>query len=718
MRPQEQKDHNGTEQCGKFERHADIGSSGYAKENVVLLPKVIASPDWRSITAMSLFAAVILTVWTVPSQGATENQGAVSVTVDLLDDWGSGACGEGSVRNNGSASTQWEVSVDLPGSVTSYWNSEISHLSNSDTAANDTSHSWRVTGVAWNQTLAPGASTTFGFCIDRAEASQITSTEDSDMPMAAPHPHPVVESQFIDLATFGLSNGSDHTGHDGLVGGRTAITTEALLAYNHLRAFAGLAPATISDVGAWAFANGLTNNTQAWGNDQMGVGLWYAMQGAKVGWMADDWFDSQVIANIERTARLGSAEDVMAMVAAYGHEGYAQYLNDNGLAQTFINTLKMEPHYAGWMHDRAHGMLSIENVAIAHDVNHLTVLSHDQMQPFMNDTWDWPQWPALEVSSARVLEYFQSMVVLGDPLGFHLEDLAAPTTQDNPVVTPPAPGDSVVTLPAQPDVPHSDGSDMPMTEPHPHPVGNSEFIDLATFGLTYGSNHTDHTGLVGGRTAITTEALLAYNNLRAFTGLAPVSLDAVGAWAFANNLTNNTQAWGTDQMGVGLWYAMQGAKVGWMADDRFDPQAIANIERTARLGSAEDVMGMVVAYGHEGFAEYLTENGYAQAFISTLKMEPHYAGWMHDRAHGWLSIEGVAIAHDVNHLTVLSHDQMQPFMNDTWDWPQWPALEVSQARVLEYFQSMVVLGDPLGNHLDDISGPPFESTAVPLPPGC
>jgi len=439
MRPKEQKNHKGTKRVGKFERSADLDSGGYPKENLVLLPEVIAAPDWRSITAMSLLAALILMVWPVPSQGATENQGTLSVAVDLFDDWGSGACGEGIVTNNGSANTQWEVNVDLPGSVTSYWSSEISHLDNPDLEGSDMSHSWRVTGVEWNQTLAPGASTTFGFCIDRAEASQITYTDDSDMPMAGPHPHPVGESEFIDLATFGLSNGSDHTGHDGLVGGRTAITTEALLAYNHLRAFAGLAPATINDVGAWAFANSLTNNTQAWGNDQMGVGLWYAMQGAKVGWMADDSFDPQVIADIERTARLGSAEDVMAMVAAYGHEGFAQYLIDNGLGQTFINTLQMEPHYAGWMHDRAHGMLSIENVAIAHDVNHLTVLSHDQMQPFMNDTWDWPQWPALEVSQTRVLEYFQSMVVLGDPLGFHLNDLTAPSGQENPAITPPLP---------------------------------------------------------------------------------------------------------------------------------------------------------------------------------------------------------------------------------------------------------------------------------------
>jgi len=47
------------------------------------------------------------------------------------------------------------------------------------------------------------------------------------------------------------------------------------------------------------------------------------------------------------------------------------------------------------------------------------------MQPFMNDTWDWPQWPALEVSHAGVLEYFQSMVSLGNPVGQNLSGLDA-----------------------------------------------------------------------------------------------------------------------------------------------------------------------------------------------------------------------------------------------------------------------------------------------------
>ena len=126
---------------------------------------------------------------------------------------------------------------------------------------------------------------------------------------------------YLDLATLGMSGGSDHTGHSGLVGGRTSITSEAVHAYNALRDFVGLDPSTMDEIGGWAFANGLTNNSQAWGNDQMGVGMWYAMQGAKVGWMADNTFDPQIVADIERTARLGNPKDVMAMVYQYGHKG-------------------------------------------------------------------------------------------------------------------------------------------------------------------------------------------------------------------------------------------------------------------------------------------------------------------------------------------------------------------------------------------------------------
>jgi hypothetical protein len=229
--------------------------------------------------------------------------------------------------------------------------------------------------------------------------------------------------EFIDITCWGDFHDSNHnSGHEQMVGGRTIITTEAMLAYNDLRAFIGLPPLDVEDIGYWAFAEGLTNNTQWWGDDLKGVGLYYGMQGAKVGWITDEAYDPQILADIQRTARtvcnpVEMEAVVMDMVREFGIEGYAEHLEANGMVETFINTLKMEPHYGGWMHGRCHGFRSIEDVAINHDVNHLTVLSWDQMQPFMNDTFDWPQWPALNVSDSGVIEYFQSMVVLGDPVG-------------------------------------------------------------------------------------------------------------------------------------------------------------------------------------------------------------------------------------------------------------------------------------------------------------
>tara|TARA_B100000674_G_scaffold283268_1_gene234421 strand:+ start:1195 stop:3768 length:2574 start_codon:yes stop_codon:yes gene_type:complete len=223
---------------------------------------------------------------------------------------------------------------------------------------------------------------------------------------------------------------------------------------------------------------------------------------------------------------------------------------------------------------------------------------------------------------------------------------------------------------------------------------NSSYKAITHFGSLGGSSHTTHDDLMGGRTPITTEALSAYNNLRGFLGLSEVEIEEVGRWAFTSGLTNNTTASGKDLSGVGLWYAMQGAKVGWIAGASFKPQLLADLQRTARLGDPDDVLQLARKVERSGFIEHLTNTGGIEAFINTLKMEPHFGGWMHSRAHGWLPIEGGAIAHDVNHLTVLSHDQSQPFMNDTFDWPQWPALDVPHGVVIDYFQSMVRLSDP------------------------
>ena len=287
--------------------------------------------------------------------------------------------------------------------------SDLSYLLihwNSDDAAADLDVSGVVNGADLALML-----TRWGSCADHADGSH---GDGGHMPCMG---------EFIELTCWGDFHGSNHNSHDDeMVGGRTPVTTEAMIAYNDLRAFLDLPPLTFEDVGRWAFDESLTNNSQAWGNDLKGVGLYYAMQGAKVGWITDEAYFPQILADIQRYARticnpIEMRGVVMDMVREYGHDGYAAYLEDNDLVDTFINTLKMEPHYGGWMHGRCHGFRSIEGVAINHDVNHLTVLSWDQMRPFMNDTFDWPQWDALNVSDSGVIEYFQSMVVLGDPVG-------------------------------------------------------------------------------------------------------------------------------------------------------------------------------------------------------------------------------------------------------------------------------------------------------------
>ena len=259
-----------------------------------------------------------------------------------------------------------------------------------------------------------------------------------------------------------------------------------------------------------------------------------------------------------------------------------------------------------------------------------------------------------------------------------------------------------------------DGGDLTMLlgvwgpcghDDHDHGHDHGDYMDITMWGDFHDSNHNSHHDqMVDGRTVITTEAAVAYNDLRDFLGLPPLEISEVGRWAFDEALTNNSQAWGNDLLGVGLWYMMQGAKVGWITDDAYDPQILADIQRTARtvcnpVEMRSMVMDMVRAHGMPGFADHLDANGRVDTFINTLKMEPHYGGWMHGRCHGFRSIEGVAINHDINHLTVLNWAQTAPFYNDTFDWPQWPALEVSDSGVIEYFQSILVLGDPVGDNL-------------------
>ena len=287
---------------------------------------------------------------------------------------------------------------------------------------------YTLSGTGWAETIPAGGSVTVGFnatqgspigqtgTLSAALLGSASSLASTTTVMPAPEPNLSPESSsFTAITAWGSFESSSHTGHEGLMGGRTAITTEALEAYNTLRTFQDLPAVDLEDIGRWAFSNGLTNNAEPADNDLLGVGLWYAMQGAKVGWIEDSQFSAELVAELERTARLGTAEQVINLVEAHGQDGFGAFLTSTGGREAFINTLKMEPHYGGWMHARTQGDLALGHGATAHDVNHLTVLSHDQSEAFMNDTFDHPQWPALEVPAGDVLDYFQSMVSLSAP---------------------------------------------------------------------------------------------------------------------------------------------------------------------------------------------------------------------------------------------------------------------------------------------------------------
>jgi hypothetical protein len=372
------------------------------------------------------------------------------VDVDIRDNWGTGLVADVNLTSD-QAVNGWKIEIEYDGEIVRIWNASI---------VSQEGNRYTLENVSYNGSVPAGTPIGFGFVgagtstvITPIKVNGVLLRDDEpdnshdhgdhhghgdhgdhhgdgdhqDHGDQGSHEMPAPAPRYTDITAFGIHPGvSKHVHIEALEGGRTPITTEAQVAYNGLRAFIGLDPVELETIGEWAFANKLTNNPVPYGQDLKGVGLYYAMQGSKAGWIDDDAYDPQILADIQRTARLGELDEVMAMVEAHGHEGFADYLAREGLEEAFANTLKMEPHYGGWKHGRAHGTLEFdnaeghrapENSATAHDVNHLTVVNHAQTQPFYNDTFDWPQWPGRMVPAEVVINYFQSMVTLGEPKG-------------------------------------------------------------------------------------------------------------------------------------------------------------------------------------------------------------------------------------------------------------------------------------------------------------
>ena len=661
--------------------------------------------------------------------------GELSASLSVVSDWGSGFTGDVTVRNDSSSALEgWNVSFDFAGEISSLWNGEIVSRSGS---------TYTVRGVSWNEGIAAGGSVSFGFSgTPGGEAAVLENIivsgvnngpvpieptpapEPLPAPTPEPAPEPAPEPDDGSAQVFAVNPaGADITGFDPAV---DRLDFGEISVHNLIVGKTEAGEVAIINPWAWTpeyqvltgigFEDLTLENYGVVGNEHLrqdlgGVISWELGVGPReagtVYVRSHEYGVQERVENFdpavnklsflyfgtrERLSVADTAEGVLISVEPTG-----QSVLLAGVAKADLVPANIEFHHDQIVEDQL-------EVPFGYTVEQVTMVSRSALLT--------PLAP-----EGAITDGHQTSPGSVNPHDGHDHDHGdMPMTGDpvvtDPVVTDPVVNDPVVTdpEPTDPVMPPMDGHDMTP------PASTGEYIDITTWGMFHDSNDNSHSDeLVGGRTAITTEAMVAYNNLRAFIGLSALTVEDVGAWAFAEQLTNNAEAYGDDLKGVGLYYAMQGAKVGWIAQEVYDPQILADIQRTARLGEQADVMAMVRQYGIDGYADFLEENGFVDAFVNTLKMEPHYGGWMHGRTHGYRSIEGVAINHDVNHLTVLSWDQTQPFMNDTFDWPQWPALDVSDSGVIEYYQSMVVLGDPVGLNMEFVAGP-AESPVSPTDP--
>ncbi|MDG1991163.1 MAG: cellulose binding domain-containing protein, partial [Pirellulales bacterium] len=653
--------------------------------------------------------------------------GEYNTVFNVISDWGSGFTGEVAVQNLGSETLKgWEASFDFAGDIDSIWNGQI---------VNQSGSRYTVRGALWNPDVSPGGTVTFGFngtpggsqavlenfavmgIHDAPQPISPSPTQPTPLPMPAPTPvadpvdgqgnvftispsspdivgfNPSTDRlEFGDVSVHNLIIGKTESGEVAIVNpwawspeyqvvsgvAFSDLTTEnfGVIVNEHLRQ-------DIGGVLSWELGVGPRDaNTVYVRSHEYGVQERIENFDPATTKLSFLYFGTR-----ERLSVDDTEEGLLISVEPTG-----QSVLLVGVAKSDLVPGNIEFHHDQIVEDQL-------EVPFGYTVEQVSMVSRSALVT--------PEAPAGELTDG--FQTSPGSIAPHDGHDHSDHDHGTMPMPTDPVVSDP------VTDPVVPVMPPMDGhdghDDMPMDDHDGHdhmapPAASGEFIDITAYGTFHDSNNNSHNHeLVGGRTAITTEAMDAYNNLRAFLGLSALTIDDVGEWAFAEQLTNNAQPYGNDIQSVGLWYAMQGAKVGWIAQDKYDPQILADIQRTARLGDPADVMTMVREFGISGYADYLEQYGIADTFISTLKMEPHYGGVMHGRTHGYLSIEGVAINHDVNHLTVLSWDQSQPFMNDTFDWPQWPALDVSDAGVMEYYQSMVVLGDPVGLNMESVSSP-------------
>lgn len=84
------------------------------------------------------------------------DDGSVHVEVEISEMWETGECDDITVTNVSDEDVTWEIELELPGTIYNLWNANIVEADGVGT----------FTGVDFNETIAPGASAMFGFCVN------------------------------------------------------------------------------------------------------------------------------------------------------------------------------------------------------------------------------------------------------------------------------------------------------------------------------------------------------------------------------------------------------------------------------------------------------------------------------------------------------------------------------------------------------------------------
>lgn len=97
-----------------------------------------------------------------PSPTFPPGTGGLTTRLQPQTDWGSGYCTDVFVTNGTGQTVDWQVTVAVDGTVTQTWNATVVSSPPGQLTAG---------GVSWNDLLAPGATTNFGFCAARGSTA-------------------------------------------------------------------------------------------------------------------------------------------------------------------------------------------------------------------------------------------------------------------------------------------------------------------------------------------------------------------------------------------------------------------------------------------------------------------------------------------------------------------------------------------------------------------